>query len=43
LIKALAKVGIEPNGTTPEAGDAFVKAEFEKWKKVIVDGNIKPN
>ena len=43
LIKALAKVGVEPNGTTPEAGAAFLKAEFEKWKKVIAEGNIKPN
>ncbi|MPZ39329.1 MAG: tripartite tricarboxylate transporter substrate binding protein [Rhizobiales bacterium] len=43
LIKALAKVGVEPNGTAPEAGASFVKSEFQKWKKVIADGNIKPN
>jgi tripartite-type tricarboxylate transporter receptor subunit TctC len=43
LIKALAKVGVEPNGTTPEAGAAFLKAEFEKWKKVIAEANVKPN
>lgn len=43
LIKALAKVGVEPNGTTPEAGAAFLKSEFEKWKKVIAEGKIKPN
>jgi tripartite-type tricarboxylate transporter receptor subunit TctC len=43
LIKALAKVGIEPNAMTPDAGKFFVQSEFEKWKKVIVDGNIKPN
>jgi tripartite-type tricarboxylate transporter receptor subunit TctC len=43
LIKALAKVGVEPNGTSASAGQAFVKAEFEKWKKVIEDGKIKSN
>jgi len=39
---ALAKIGIEPRGTSPEEGTAFTRAEYEKWKKVIVDGNIKP-
>jgi tripartite-type tricarboxylate transporter receptor subunit TctC len=43
LIKALAKVGVEPNGTGPEDGAAFLKAEYEKWRKVIADGDIKPN
>jgi tripartite-type tricarboxylate transporter receptor subunit TctC len=43
LIKALAKVGVEPNGTSSEDGAAFLKAEHEKWRKVIADGNIKPN
>jgi tripartite-type tricarboxylate transporter receptor subunit TctC len=43
LIKALAKVGVEPNGTSPGDGAAFLKSEFEKWGKVIVDGNIKAN
>jgi tripartite-type tricarboxylate transporter receptor subunit TctC len=43
LKAALAKVGAEPRGTTPEEGAAFVKADFEKWKKVITDGNIKVN
>ena len=39
---ALAKIGVEPRGTTPEEAAAFTRAEFEKWKKVIVEGNIKP-
>jgi tripartite-type tricarboxylate transporter receptor subunit TctC len=43
LIAALAKVGVEPHGTTPEAGAAFLKSEHDKWKKVIADGNIKVN
>lgn len=43
LIKALAKVGVEPNGTNPQDGATFLRAEFDKWRKVIVDGQIKPN
>lgn len=43
LIAALAKVGVDPRGTTAQEGDAFLKAEFGKWKKVIEDGNIKDN
>jgi len=42
LKAAFAKIGIEPRGTTPEEGAAFTKSEFEKWKKVIVDGKIQP-
>jgi tripartite-type tricarboxylate transporter receptor subunit TctC len=38
---ALAKFGIEPRGTSEEESAAFVKAEFEKWKRVIVSANIK--
>jgi tripartite-type tricarboxylate transporter receptor subunit TctC len=38
---ALAKVGVEPRGTTvPESADVL-KAEFEKWKTVITEGKIK--
>ena len=42
LKAAFAKIGVEPRGTTPEEGAAFTRAEFEKWKKVIVEGKIKP-
>ena len=42
LKAAFAKIGIEPRGTSPEKAAAFTRAEFEKWKKVIVDGKIKP-
>jgi tripartite-type tricarboxylate transporter receptor subunit TctC len=42
LKAAFAKIGIEPRGTTPEEGAAFTRSEFEKWKKVIVEGRIKP-
>jgi tripartite-type tricarboxylate transporter receptor subunit TctC len=43
LKAAFAKVGAEPRGTTAEEGAAFVKADFEKWKKVITDGKISVN
>ena len=39
---AMAKIGVEPRGTTVDEADAITKKEFEKWKKVIVDGKIKP-
>jgi tripartite-type tricarboxylate transporter receptor subunit TctC len=42
LKAAFAKIGIEPRGTTPEEAAAFTHAEYEKWKKVIVEGKIKP-
>jgi tripartite-type tricarboxylate transporter receptor subunit TctC len=42
LKAAFAKIGIEPRGTTPEEAAAFTRAEYEKWKKVIVEGKIKP-
>jgi tripartite-type tricarboxylate transporter receptor subunit TctC len=41
LQAAFQKVGAEPRGTTPQDGATFVKADYEKWKKIIVDGNIK--
>jgi len=43
LKAALAKVGVEPRGTSPEEGAAFVRAEFDKWKQVVADGKIKEN
>jgi tripartite-type tricarboxylate transporter receptor subunit TctC len=42
LKAALAKIGVEPRSTTPEEAATFTRSEFEKWKKVIVEGNIKP-
>jgi tripartite-type tricarboxylate transporter receptor subunit TctC len=42
LEAAFAKIGIEPRGTSPEEGAAFTRSEYEKWKKVIVEGKIKP-
>jgi tripartite-type tricarboxylate transporter receptor subunit TctC len=42
LKAAFAKIGVSPRGTGPEEGAAFTRSEYEKWKKVIVDGKIKP-
>jgi tripartite-type tricarboxylate transporter receptor subunit TctC len=42
LKAAFAKIGIAPRGTSPEEGAAFTRSEYEKWKKVIVEGKIKP-
>jgi tripartite-type tricarboxylate transporter receptor subunit TctC len=39
---ALAKVGVEPRWQNEQDSAAFLKNEFGKWKKVISDGNIKP-
>ncbi|HKA81784.1 MAG TPA: tripartite tricarboxylate transporter substrate binding protein [Xanthobacteraceae bacterium] len=41
LKAAFAKIGITPRGTSPEEGAAFTRSEYEKWKKVIVEGKIK--
>jgi len=38
---AIAKFGIEPHGTSLDDGAATLKAEFELWKKVIIDAKIK--
>jgi tripartite-type tricarboxylate transporter receptor subunit TctC len=38
---ALDKIGVEPRGTPADQAAAFTQAEYEKWKKVIVDGKIK--
>jgi tripartite-type tricarboxylate transporter receptor subunit TctC len=37
----LATIGIEVTGSTPEAMRAEVMAEFDKWAKVLKEGNIK--
>ena len=39
---ALAKVGVEPRGTSPEEGLEFIRREFEQWRKVIAEAKIKP-
>ena len=41
LKAAFAKVGNDATGTSPEDGAKFVKSEYDRWKKVIVDAKIK--
>ena len=43
MIDVMKKGGIDPNGTTPEESAAFVKAEVEKWAKVVKDIKLAPN
>jgi tripartite-type tricarboxylate transporter receptor subunit TctC len=40
LKAAFAKIGVTPRGTSPDQSEAFTRAEYEKWKKVIVEGKI---
>ena len=40
LKTAFAKIGVTPRGTSPDQSEAFTRAEYEKWKKVIVEGKI---
>ncbi len=40
VVAALAKLGIDPRGSSPEEGASFVRSEFEKWRRVIKDGKI---
>jgi len=35
LVDRMAQLGMEPSGTTPEQFDAFIRAEIEKWAKVV--------
>jgi len=43
LKSALATIGVEPRGTSPDAAAAFVKAEYDKWRKIIIEAKIKDN
>ena len=41
LAKAFENYGLTPRGTGPEDSAKILKSEYDKWKKIIVDGNIK--
>jgi len=43
LREALAKLGTDPGGGTPEAFGALVNGEITRWTKVIKDAGIKIN
>jgi len=40
LKASFAKFGLTPRGTSLDEGAAFTRSEYEKWKKVIIDGHI---
>ena len=35
LVERMAQQGMEPSGNTPEQFDAFIRAEIDKWGKVV--------
>jgi tripartite-type tricarboxylate transporter receptor subunit TctC len=41
LKAAFDKFGLTPRGTSLADGAAFTKDEYEKWRKIILDGHIK--
>ena len=43
VIDVMKKGGIDPNGTTPEESATFVKAEVEKWARVVRDLKLAAN
>ena len=43
VIDTMKKGGIDPHGTTPEESAAFVKAEVEKWARVVKALNLSTN
>jgi tripartite-type tricarboxylate transporter receptor subunit TctC len=38
---AVAKFGVEPKGTSLDGGAAALRAEFDMWKKLVAEANIK--
>jgi len=37
----LPTLGFEPIGSTPEEFEAQIKAEIEKWARIVRDANVK--
>ena len=37
----LPALGFEPIGNTPEEFEAQIKAEIEKWARIVRDANVK--
>jgi len=43
IVAKFAELGAEPLGGTPERAAAFIRAEQEKWGKIIREAAIKIN
>ena len=41
LAQRFAAVGLEPNGTSPEAFGSIIRSEIVKWRKVVESARIK--
>ena len=41
LVARMEQFGLEPSGTTPEQFDAFIRAEIDKWGKVVKAAGIR--
>ena len=41
VVANMRNLGVEPAPTTPEAFDAYIRAETQKWAKVIKQANIR--
>ena len=39
----LMTLGYEPMGTSPEEAATILRADIEKWRKIIKDKNIRPD
>ena len=43
VVATLAKQGVSPNGSTPEAFQALISREIGQWREVVREANIKLN
>ena len=40
--RRMDEIGYDPVGSTPQEFAAYIDTAIEKWRRVIVRGNIKP-
>jgi tripartite-type tricarboxylate transporter receptor subunit TctC len=41
IVASMRNLGVEPAPTTPEAFEAYIRSETQKWAKVIRQANIR--